>query len=342
MPKELQQNCIEQTIIKAAERLGVRINFDYADDANVNDSQIDISEVLLAANIDSVLLIDGKSAESLQAEIAPYLNDKSAVYIVRTGTNGGPGHYRTLYHDTEKQCWVMYSSPRNHYDMTDRQGKFTSAAGDLVVKHGKWGGAFGEYFIQLARVHSNFLVMARQFIFDTRINGHARALDNLYNNSNIATPLSTHHHEQADPTPSLAGRIHANAPFSITASNKKEFLVNLQNALKDPKISRANLLDFFAEIKNPTGAYQLIHEQKNPTFDRIRLFFKSAKNPNEKNFWHTATYQKAVKLLKEAYLNKVGDESDKDRQNDANAFIDYIRGNAPIHTKHTTTRQLKK
>ena len=107
-------------------------------------------------------------------------------------------------------------------------------------------------------------------------------------------------------------------------------------------ISRANLLDLFAEIKYPNGKYHIIHEQRNPTFDKIRLSFKSNKNPNENDFWHTATYQKAVKLLKKSYLSKVGDDSDKDRQAEANAFIDYIRGNAPIHAKTTTTRKLKK
>lgn len=85
-------------------------------------------------------------------------------------------------------------------------------------------------------------------------------------------------------------------------------------------------------------------QQRNPMWDRVRLFFKSSvSGQGENNFWHTATYQKAVKLLKEAYVARgVSDLSDQDQQKEANDFIDYVRGNSPVHFSKTSTRGLLK
>lgn len=79
-----------------------------------------------------------------------------------------------------------------------------------------------------------------------------------------------------------------------------------------------------------------MHLQENPRWDRFRLFLKSRSN-GETNFWHTKSYQQAVKMLKEAYL-KSGQEVSQSREQEA-ALIDYKRGNAMLHFKKTSTRR---
>jgi ankyrin repeat protein len=103
-------------------------------------------------------------------------------------------------------------------------------------------------------------------------------------------------------------------------------------------ISRSKILDLFKQIKDLNGKYAFIHKQKNPIWDTVRLFFKSNhKLQDNPNFWHTATYQQAVKLLKEAYIIAT-DDIKEDRQ-ESEKFIDYVRGNAPLHRHFTTTRK---
>lgn len=132
--------------------------------------------------------------------------------------------------------------------------------------------------------------------------------------------------------------------LDINAHSKEDFLRVLKVKLQDQAFTRANILDLFSQIKKRDGEYSYIHEQRHPNWDRIRLFFKSSiPNQKEADFWHTATYQKAVKLLKEAYVARgSSDRTDEDRAMEADAFIDYVRGNSPFHAKQTSTRGLLK
>jgi len=123
-----------------------------------------------------------------------------------------------------------------------------------------------------------------------------------------------------------------------TATNKQDFLFALKFKLLDQRLTRADILDLFAEIKNPHGPYAFIHAQRHPSFDRFRLLFKSeVRGQNEQNFWHTKTYQTAVKMLKNAYIN-MQDELPPARKDEENAFIDYVRGNSVMHCSSTSTR----
>lgn len=126
---------------------------------------------------------------------------------------------------------------------------------------------------------------------------------------------------------------------TIQANTKDDFLTQLKTKVEQERFTRADILDLFAEMKKPNGTYAYIHQQRNPMWDRMRIFFKaSVPNQNEDNFWHTSTYQKAVKILKEAYIARDKDETCQERQPEVNQLIDYVRGNSPIHYSQTSTR----
>ena len=126
----------------------------------------------------------------------------------------------------------------------------------------------------------------------------------------------------------------------IDAKNKSdtEILNRIDYEIKiRQEMNKNEILDLFAELKKRDGKYAFIHQQRNPTWDRFRLLFKSACN-HEKDFWHTASYQNIVRKLKEAYVSKKNDRSAEHRLGEENALIDYVRGNSIVHYSSTCTR----
>lgn len=124
----------------------------------------------------------------------------------------------------------------------------------------------------------------------------------------------------------------------LNLDNKKAILESLTTFLSKSTLTKEMILDCFDELKKKEGLYKALHEQKNPGFDRFRLFFKRNVNAGESYFWHTKSYQQAVKLLKEAYVKISPAVSDANIARE-NAFIDYVRGNAPVHHRKTSTRK---
>jgi GTPase SAR1 family protein len=143
-----------------------------------------------------------------------------------------------------------------------------------------------------------------------------------------------------NPEPSLTKAPPIKSNTTIQANTKNDFLAQLKTKVDQECFTRADILDLFTEMKKPNGIYAYIHQQRNPMWDQMRLFFKaSVPTQNEDNFWHTSTYQKAVKMLKEAYIARNEDETCQERQPEVNQFIDYVRGNSPMHYSQTSTRQ---
>lgn len=142
-------------------------------------------------------------------------------------------------------------------------------------------------------------------------------------------------HPPADPIAELAntGYLELNK-----VSRKALFLTALEHQyLNRGDLRREDVLDLFARMRVRNGAFQFLHAQENPCWDRFRLFFKTNRNgPQDANFWHTAEYQKAVRLLKDKYLTLPALQTP--RQLDENAFIDYVRGNGTFHSERTFTR----
>lgn len=127
---------------------------------------------------------------------------------------------------------------------------------------------------------------------------------------------------------------------NLENEDKSKFIDTLLDVLLNTEtVTTKHILELFNELKKPDGEFKYIHRQKHPTIDRFFLLFKSSKNKGEKNFWHTATYQKAVKALKQAYLSKQKEAgiSYSTESDQGKAFIDYTLGNAPVHFKHTSS-----
>ncbi|MCX7115518.1 MAG: hypothetical protein NTW08_06395 [Gammaproteobacteria bacterium] len=139
---------------------------------------------------------------------------------------------------------------------------------------------------------------------------------------------------------SPAAQLQAGIHIPEQCKDKTQFLRHLRIQLEKTGITCDMLLNFFTELKQPTGQYSYIHQQKHPIRDRILVFFKSRKNENEVNFWHTETYQKAVKLLKAAYIKTKHAGSLPSKLSDEDLLIDYVRGNSITHFKQTSTRDL--
>ena len=125
----------------------------------------------------------------------------------------------------------------------------------------------------------------------------------------------------------------------VSPSSKLAILQDLNNFLNTPNLTKEMILDRFDQLKQKNGLYKALHAQRNPHFDRFRLFFKRNVNAGEHYFWHTQSYQTAVKLLKNAYV-KINPKINADDPARENAFIDYVRGNALMHHRRTSTRKL--
>jgi len=126
---------------------------------------------------------------------------------------------------------------------------------------------------------------------------------------------------------------------------KLAFLDELELFLQKPDLKCQDIYSLFEKIRAPKREYQFIHQQKHSWCDSVLLLFKRRAN-GEQWFWHTATYQEAVKSLKKAYLEKKKNEPaptneaqkqiiekrDKD-------LLDYVRGNASFHWSETESRK---
>ncbi|WP_416430914.1 hypothetical protein [Piscirickettsia salmonis] len=140
MPKHLtSQNCAELTLEKAAELiLGLEIAFSY--DEIVAAGQIDISPAFMHDNTaQSRVLTSGYSVDSLKQDIAAL--DKNKAYFVRSGQNGGPGHWSLLHY--QGHGWQMYSSPTNLYPLMNAEGGLTPLAEAHLIRKRRY---LGRYF----------------------------------------------------------------------------------------------------------------------------------------------------------------------------------------------------
>ncbi|MGL5291687.1 MAG: hypothetical protein ACRC9T_07175, partial [Vibrionaceae bacterium] len=103
----LQNSCPEEMLLCAGARLGVAVEFDTAAYVPNSDIQIDLFEAIFMQGLgEAQYCIKGQTAR----DIAAFLNalDKNSVYVVRSGTQGGAGHYSALYN--ENGIWYAHDS----------------------------------------------------------------------------------------------------------------------------------------------------------------------------------------------------------------------------------------
>lgn len=130
-------------------------------------------------------------------------------------------------------------------------------------------------------------------------------------------------------------KINVLPPANASEKNLKEFLFDLRAELKKRTIDQEAILDFFDKLRDAKGGFAKIHSPMS-LYERFMCFFSFNKGVDNNHFTHTNTYQKAVKMLKAAYIKKMDPCAPEDAR--AQQLIDYVRGNSPVHYSKTSTR----
>ncbi|MGL4733866.1 MAG: hypothetical protein ACRCWB_01925 [Enterovibrio sp.] len=142
----LQNSCPEEMLLFAGNRLGVQLAFDTAAYGPHQDQQIDLFEAIFMQNLGQPQShLRGNDARGIAAFIGALAVDQ--IYVVRTGTQGGAGHYCVVYN--EGAMWYAHDSrTRPATQLTDFSQSITQQAIDrFMVEHGAWGEQYGNYSI---------------------------------------------------------------------------------------------------------------------------------------------------------------------------------------------------
>ncbi|MGL5291546.1 MAG: hypothetical protein ACRC9T_06445 [Vibrionaceae bacterium] len=165
----LQNSCPEEMLLCAGARLGVPVEFDTAAYAPNSDAQLDLFEAIFMQGVgEAQYCIKGQTAR----DIAAFFNtlDKNSVYVVRSGTQGGAGHYSALYN--ENGIWYAHDS-RNLAvtPLTDFSQSVTQQALDrFMVAHGQWGTQYGNYSITYCALTPEMVQSLAAYVFNERTN----------------------------------------------------------------------------------------------------------------------------------------------------------------------------
>ncbi|HAU1152486.1 TPA: hypothetical protein JBI12_11155 [Legionella pneumophila] len=170
----LNQNCAEMMIKKAAQLiLGSDLDFEYS--RAVQDVQVDLGPAFIfSPDEEKILWLSGKNQESLEKDIGTL--NKSRVYFFRTGSQGGAGHWQTLYYEATKSGWVSYSSQSNHFQVTDGSGKLTASGHGLLAPHANWGKENGNYAFLLINASVQNIIHAANFVYIFRTQNEDAAI----------------------------------------------------------------------------------------------------------------------------------------------------------------------
>lgn len=182
--KGMKQDCSEQMILAAATILNPllteiilnKLRAAYVG-KDIADIQIDLFTFFgIKTTERNRLEYFGKSEEELLTGLTTLNQD--SLYFLRTGQNGGAGHYQLLYF--ENSSWHVYSSPTNHYILTDKNGNITEKGESLLRPFGTWGEQQGQYRYALTMASEDIILGVIDYIINLRIHSLEYALQKLF------------------------------------------------------------------------------------------------------------------------------------------------------------------
>ena len=152
---DFNNTCSEECVLYAAKHYDFPgpdfepRNYTSTDDKELRDVQLELGNALGILNMDKRGLETKAIDENGQTEagIGNFLNslNKDLCHLVRTGTNGGPGHFSVIYYK-EGQWWNHESRKQQDQKMTHAEGQLTEEGKQkFVVKHGSWGKGLNKY-----------------------------------------------------------------------------------------------------------------------------------------------------------------------------------------------------
>jgi len=259
MPKEIQmnQNCAEVMFIKAAGLvMNQNLNFQY--DEEIPDVQVDLGPAfMLSPDEEKKMWHSGKKKETLEADLNKL--DKGKVYFLRTGANGGAGHWQNLFFDNKKNGWMVYSNEANNYQLTENN-ILTEQGKDLLAIHATWGPANGQYAFLIVEASKQNLINGVNYLYDFRTLGADAAMMNAFD-------------QKAD----FYQRIKAPADAQINqVDEQQEMILNIDfPVLQNPIEVDLNNLDFFKTelgdnpAKNTLDIEEFIADLDRPSIEEL-------------------------------------------------------------------------
>ncbi len=142
IPDFLDQSCPEAALDFVATQLGVecRFPFERYKTSAAHTAGLDLSGYVIEHGQFDLVKFWGEGKTQEQIERL-FLNrekiDPNKVYLMRTGTQQGGGHFFVVHFDQGN--WFRYDSPTRPHIQIIQNGKLTDEAiGQFVVAHGKW------------------------------------------------------------------------------------------------------------------------------------------------------------------------------------------------------------
>lgn len=177
--ENLDQNCAESTIAALARLYNRPVpEFGGASGAGgAADIQIEFANFVALLNdvrhnetnleIPAPETDPSANGRACAAALAEYLNDRTRVslhdvFIMRTGTRDGAGHFQTVFYDQTQACWRAFSSAENSFRLTAPQ---SSAPDGECIARLKGG---SRSIVTLGKLHIGDMDAYARFIAECR------------------------------------------------------------------------------------------------------------------------------------------------------------------------------
>lgn len=159
-------DCSQQMLRVVGKCLGIEVPLE----TKGRDVQIDISPALMmddavpGQEAKKAFLTCGKNKRDFEQNFLSQL-DSNHVYCLRTGINGGSGHWQTIFYNPAREQWHVYSTASNHFPLTMPNGKLSEDAKQrLLLTTEPWGLDGGQYSFLLVEMTPERLANATRFV----------------------------------------------------------------------------------------------------------------------------------------------------------------------------------